>query len=386
MDSSSWQTEKTSIKERVHYMYSNSLFSDIEFLITKADGTEVRFPAHKFVLSVSSPVFEAMFFGNLAESGPTVRLPDCTVDGFQELLRYLYCDQVVFTGKNVLDVLYLSKKYIISHLIEKCWDYIERVIGYDDVFHVLPKAITMGEERVQGICWELVDIDTAKCLASDAFLEVSKELLCDLLKRESLSIPEVKLFRAVNRWAEKKVEEKGMLGNPKAKREVLGEDLIYLIRVPLMTAMEFVEVLSNNILNEVEIQELSNHHVKKEALTRFNAEPRPGLEPIDELPLGKANSSDVSGLLDGEVIRFTVNSELYLTGIKLFGEKILDNFNINLMILNGNNEVVSQCNFGKTFLSWVAGRDLDEIALKLPEPVRVTPGLSYCVKAHIQGP
>ena len=34
-------------------------------------------PAHKFVLSISSPVFEAMFYGELAETADSIELPDC---------------------------------------------------------------------------------------------------------------------------------------------------------------------------------------------------------------------------------------------------------------------------------------------------------------------
>ena len=34
-------------------------------------------PAHKLVLSISSPVFEAMFYGELAETRDFIELPDC---------------------------------------------------------------------------------------------------------------------------------------------------------------------------------------------------------------------------------------------------------------------------------------------------------------------
>ncbi len=49
-------------------------------------------PAHKFVLSISSPVFEAMFYGDLAKTGDSIELPDCEYESLLELFRYMYSD------------------------------------------------------------------------------------------------------------------------------------------------------------------------------------------------------------------------------------------------------------------------------------------------------
>ena len=47
-------------------------------------------PAHKFVLSISSPVFEAMFYGELAKTKDSIELPDCAYESLLELSRYMY--------------------------------------------------------------------------------------------------------------------------------------------------------------------------------------------------------------------------------------------------------------------------------------------------------
>ena len=51
-------------------------------------------PAHRFVLSISSPVFEAMFYGELAETTDSIEMPDCEYDSLLELFRYMYSDEV----------------------------------------------------------------------------------------------------------------------------------------------------------------------------------------------------------------------------------------------------------------------------------------------------
>ena len=48
-------------------------------------------PAHKFVLSISSPVFEAMFYGGLAETANSIELPNCEYNSLLELFRYNTC-------------------------------------------------------------------------------------------------------------------------------------------------------------------------------------------------------------------------------------------------------------------------------------------------------
>ena len=60
-------------------MFNNDLFSDVKFVVqTAAQGeseSKQVIPAHKFVLSISSPVFEAMFYGELAETTDSIELP-----------------------------------------------------------------------------------------------------------------------------------------------------------------------------------------------------------------------------------------------------------------------------------------------------------------------
>ena len=61
-------------------MFNNRLFSDAKFLARSTDGeseSKQVIPAHKFVLSISSSVFEAMFYGELAETRDSFELPDC---------------------------------------------------------------------------------------------------------------------------------------------------------------------------------------------------------------------------------------------------------------------------------------------------------------------
>ena len=72
-----WQMTRPTIKERTKFVFNNDRFSDIKFVVRKMDGeseSKQVIPAHKFVLSISSPVFEAMFHGELAETRDSIVL------------------------------------------------------------------------------------------------------------------------------------------------------------------------------------------------------------------------------------------------------------------------------------------------------------------------
>ena len=109
-----WQTKRPTISERTKFIFNNELLSDVEFVApasnreSESRKSQKSIPAHKFVLAISSPVFYAMFYGEMAETASTIELPDC--ESLLELFRYLYSDEGNLTGSNVMQVLYLAKK------------------------------------------------------------------------------------------------------------------------------------------------------------------------------------------------------------------------------------------------------------------------------------
>jgi hypothetical protein len=68
-----WQSTKNTILERNRHMFNNSDMSDISFT---CEGSDKTFYAHKYVLSTSSAVFHAMFYGGLAVKDSIVHLSD----------------------------------------------------------------------------------------------------------------------------------------------------------------------------------------------------------------------------------------------------------------------------------------------------------------------
>lgn len=81
------------MRERNAVMCNNALMADVYFNVGADIGEEVRqIPAHKYVLSTSSTVFYAMFYGGLAEPRDVIDVPDVEPEAFLAMLRYMGWD------------------------------------------------------------------------------------------------------------------------------------------------------------------------------------------------------------------------------------------------------------------------------------------------------
>ena len=313
-----WQTTRPTIRERNKFMFNNDLFSDVKFVAQKAAQGESESKqvilAHKFVLSISSPVFEAMFYGELAETTDSIELPDCEYDSLLELFRYIYSDEVNLNGSNVMGVLYLAKKYMVPSLADKCTGYLQDNLDPSNVFSILPSAQKYEEGELMDRCWRVIDRETEEVVKSDGFATIERSFLKEVVLRDSLNIEEIELFKAVDFWATKECERQALAADGTTKRRILGEEIIKAIRFPIMVdEKDFASVvLDSKILKKEEIKFLFS-------VPRF-------VSDSDIQPCCRFNS-----LLDyrwkfgpsrGEdCILFSVDRDIKLLGVRLFGSK-----------------------------------------------------------------
>ena len=75
-----WQSSKTLVESNL-YLFQNEIETDVEFLAGNEDKEIVR--AHRIILASRSPVFHAMFYGDMREQGNVISLPDITPDSLK---------------------------------------------------------------------------------------------------------------------------------------------------------------------------------------------------------------------------------------------------------------------------------------------------------------
>ena len=259
-----WQTELPTLVERTAFIFNNEILSDVKFVVPVSTGeseSKKVIPAHKFVLAISSPVFFAMFYGQMAETKDSIELPDCEYESLLELFRFLYTDKVNLSGNNVMQVLYLANKYIVPSLAKTCTEYLGDNLNASNVFFILPHARKFENKDLENRCWEVIDEQTEEAVTSDEFVSVERSVIESVVKREALNVTEVELFKAVDRWATRECERQGITSDGETKRRVLGEDIVNGIRFPLMEEKDFASVvLDSHLLNHEELCNMIKHY------------------------------------------------------------------------------------------------------------------------------
>ena len=328
-----WQTVRSSVKERVTFVFNKEILSDVKFVVSVSIGESERkkvISAHKFVLAISSPVFYAMFYGQMAETTDIIELPDCDHESLLELFRFMYTDEANLSESNVMQVSYLAKKYMVPSLAEKCTEYLRQSLDASNVFFILAHAQKFEDKDFEDECWEVIEKQTEEVLWSDEFVTVGRSVIESVVTRERLNVTEVELFKAVNRWTAKESERQGTTAGD-AKRRVLGEEIVKAIRFPLMTEKEFISVVpDSDILTTTEIIDVVKHYngVLVTPL-QFSSARRVNPDTIihhchrfKDLPIQAPTASSWwYRAPHKDRICFTVNKPIQLIGIQHFGSE-----------------------------------------------------------------
>ena len=335
-----WQAFMSTLKDRMATIFNCELLADVHFLVGKGNS-QVRFPAHKFVLSIGSAVFDAMFNGPLTKAASfnkqkcsdadlnssnfntdtEIELPDIEPDAFQALLRFLYLDEVQTGPETVMTTLYAAKKYEIPALEMACVDFLKANLSPDNAFMLLTQARLFDEATLAHLCLETIDKHAMDSLYSESFFDIDLDTLKLVLSRDSLRVREVSLFLAALRWAEYECNRRSLELNCENKRKVLS-DALYLIRFPLMTIEEFAHnVAQCGVLTDKELVNLFLHFtVNSMPPVPFSVEPRCCITG-DEYSVNRFQRTEsrwgYSGTSDR--IRFLTDRPIFVIGFGLFG-------------------------------------------------------------------
>ena len=372
-------------------MFNNDRFSDVKFVVRKMDGeSESKYviPAHKFVLSISSPVFEAMFYGELAETKDSIELPDCEYESLLELFRYMYSDEVNLNGSNVMGVLYLAKKYMVPSLADKCTDFLQGKLDASNVFSILPKAYQYDEKKLVKRCWTVIDERSEEAIKSEGFATLERSLIEEAVKRDTLNIEEVELFKAVDSWATKKCKEEGLAADGSVKRKLLGENIVKAIRFPVMKQQDFAGVvLDTKILTQDEVFDVVKYfNSVLSSPVGFPVKKR--LRTFACCRFENLNNADLSySYFSGkqDCLIFTVDKNLLLLGLTLCGSENNDySVTIRIKKLDG---VCLDSVCGK-FPSVLIEEELHSFygfKILFDDPIVIKKGIKHRIEASIFG-
>ncbi|CAB3984543.1 BTB POZ domain-containing 6-like [Paramuricea clavata] len=238
-----------------------------------------------------------MFYGNLAEKESPICIPDAEEESFEEFLRFLYTDACKITAENAIVVIHLAKKYLVSSLAEKCREILEASIKPDNAFAVLKQAVQFDEKELEEMCWNIVSEKPLECINSEAFCSIGSSTLNAFLKKETFSITEMELFKAILKWTDKECERQGLnIEHDKtARRRILG-DSVYEIPFLAMPLENFVKYVSpTGILTDTEIVSILQKLCKLDVAGLKWKEHKKRQPCISLISFSRFDSADVAG-------------------------------------------------------------------------------------------
>lgn len=272
MSSASWQKSLLSVYERNQYMLQSKKLSDIIFIFEKSDDDCNSINAHKFELAKGSAVFEKLFYGGGEEIKELV-IKDFSRKSFNEMIKYLYLDEIEVTDENSLDILNMSRAYGIDGMEIKYSDFITKSLTIENISQILEESLFLKTDLVRVKCDKFIEENTTEIFKHPSLMTISKEALSEILNVNSKGCvtSAYDFFNFAMAWAKNQCIKMGINTDPKNIRNVLGETF-YSICFPNMEVDDFVTVLHNDhLFTTDEIGQIFLYiHLKKKREIKFN--------------------------------------------------------------------------------------------------------------------
>ena len=122
-----------------------------------------------------------------------------------------------------MTTLYTAKKYAVPALESQCVDFLKRNLNAENAFMLLSQARLFDEQQLADLCLETIDKNTTEAISAEGFVDIDLQTLSSVLKRDTLSIRECKLFQAIVRWADAECQRQQIASSAENKRRVLGK-------------------------------------------------------------------------------------------------------------------------------------------------------------------
>eukprot|EP00096_Caligus_rogercresseyi_P000635 TRINITY_DN110_c0_g3_i1.p1 TRINITY_DN110_c0_g3~~TRINITY_DN110_c0_g3_i1.p1 ORF type:complete len:331 (+),score=9.97 TRINITY_DN110_c0_g3_i1:350-1342(+) len=251
-----WQMSKKTILSRTSHLYLSDLMSDVTFHVGSEDGQDIC--GHKLILSMGSPVFHTMFYGDFKESQESIKIdvPDIEPTAFKEFLRYIYVDKSFLSKTNVISVLYCSRKYMMPFLAKECENFLNSILAPELAFSMISKTRIFDIPNFIDNCWKTILGSPERAYTSPSFVDIDQTTLIEAMANKPSQLKEISAFNAAYNWAVTAVvrnEGEECKNQEKIIRSII-EPAIKLINFTKMTHKEYLDsVASKNIFSSSEM-------------------------------------------------------------------------------------------------------------------------------------
>uniref|UniRef100_A0A8C7Y3E0 Kelch repeat and BTB (POZ) domain containing 2 n=1 Tax=Oryzias sinensis TaxID=183150 RepID=A0A8C7Y3E0_9TELE len=192
-----------SLLEQLKFFYEQKLLTDVVLLV---EGSE--FPCHKMVLATCSSYFRAMFMSGLSESKQThVSLRNVDPATLQIIITYAYTGNLAISDSTV-EPLYETACFLqVEDVLLQCRDYLVKKINAENCVRMLSIGDLFSCSELKQSAKRMVEHKFPVVYRQEAFLQLSHELLIDILSSDNLNVEKEEAVReAAMLWLEYNME------------------------------------------------------------------------------------------------------------------------------------------------------------------------------------
>lgn len=203
-------------------MYLNEKTADIHFKFGNDDIIFERVPAHKCLLSFSSPVFDTMFYGSLPEK-QEIRIVDTSAVAFKEFLQLFYLDHIRLTSEYIIEVMNLCQKYEVAEGIKICESSLKNELNNNNMCWGYKIALFLENKNLIEFCEQKIKTNASEILKTETFLESGRKSLEKILKILPSDCRSLDIVNACIAWTKAECARENINRDPINLRAKLGD-------------------------------------------------------------------------------------------------------------------------------------------------------------------
>ncbi|KAJ3450926.1 pep-cterm sorting domain-containing protein [Anaeramoeba flamelloides] len=186
-------------------------FADVKF---KVGDDEVIMWGHQLLLSLSSPFWESMFYGENWKETSRGKVSEIVIDDvdpalFSLYLKFTYTRDLLIKDEETIEKLFfLSIKYSDSNLNFLCQDYYKKQLTNDNCLFYLKTSHEFNMKSLKKTALRLLQKSCDSVITSKECLDdFPADLVLEIFSLGSLHLEEIYLFKTLENWGENEVKK-----------------------------------------------------------------------------------------------------------------------------------------------------------------------------------
>ncbi|XP_046660102.1 uncharacterized protein LOC124354019 isoform X2 [Homalodisca vitripennis] len=201
----SLDSQGTTLPEYIDFLLSPEIPLDFHVYVGNPDvKTQEKIGAVKWMLIARSKVLRVMLLKSKMRHEKEMSITDLEPDTFKNFLVFLYGHDNTSSLQleAAVSLLCAAEKYDVEDLKSRLDDVITPQVTVDNVFVVLQNALVCeNAPKLWETVNEIIQYRTEQVFSHTEFPKVSPEVLLHIVQQESLSVPEIDVWRAALNWA-----------------------------------------------------------------------------------------------------------------------------------------------------------------------------------------